>query len=298
MKKKILSLLAILAVSPFFTALAAEEKNVPEAASEAENAVPAEEKSAEISAEKRTLFLKILGCYFAAQNGLEYANLSESDKNALAEGFALGIDGKFKDFEKTIEENSDEMGEFVQNFQSELRAKAEEKQLEELKKIVAENKAKGAAFAEKCKNEDGFNALESGVLIKVKTRGNEEFKPNPESFITVRYTGKLVDGTIFDSSEIDENGAPVDFTENSEPIAFPMPLNNLIPGWIEALQTLGKGAKATLVIPSELAYGDEPSSRLPAGSTLVFDIELVDFAEKSAEEDGEISDEILEKDED
>ncbi|MCD8283740.1 MAG: FKBP-type peptidyl-prolyl cis-trans isomerase [Opitutae bacterium] len=297
MIEKIIPIAGVLALAPFCGAFAqdAEPESTaataavaPVEASAAEVAATTEEKTAELSQEKRSLYLKILGCYFAAQNGLDYADLSADDKAALAEGFALGLDGKFKDFESQIEENSDEMGAFVQNFQEKIRATAESHQRAELKKIADENKAKGAAYMEKCKEEGGYTFLESGVLVKVEKAGDDSVKPTPESYISVRYTGKLVDGTIFDSSERSDEGLPVQFTEKSEAVSFPMPLGQLIPGWVEALPTLGKGAKATLVIPSELAYGDEPG-RLPAGSTLVFDVELVDVvAELPEQADAEI----------
>ncbi len=299
MIEKIIPIAGVLALAPFCGAFAqdAEPESAAataavapvEASADEAAAATTEEKTAELSQEKRSLYLKILGCYFAAQNGLDYADLSADDKAALTEGFALGLDGKFKDFESQIEENSDEMGAFVQNFQEKIRSTAEAHQRAELKKIADENKAKGVAYMEKCKEEGGYTLLESGVLVKVEKAGDDSVKPTPESYISVRYTGKLVDGTIFDSSERSDEGLPVQFTEKSEAVSFPMPLGQLIPGWVEALPTLGKGAKATLVVPSELAYGDEPG-RLPAGSTLVFDVELVDVvAELPEQADAEVA---------
>jgi len=81
----------------------------------------------------------------------------------------------------------------------------------------------------------------------------------------VHYEGKLVDGTVFDSS-----------IQRNEPVEFP--LNQVVPCWTEALQTMKKGGKAQVVCPSDVAYGErgKPPSITP-GSTLSFEIELLDF---------------------
>ena len=91
-------------------------------------------------------------------------------------------------------------------------------------------------------------------------------KPGPTSKVTVHYHGTLTDGTVFDSSK-----------QRGEPITFP--LNGVIKGWQEGVSMLSKGGKATLVIPSDLAYGDQGSPPvIPPGATLVFDVELIEVA--------------------
>lgn len=278
MIKKILPLVGALAVTPFIWAseeAAAPATPLPEVQ---------EEKAPELSAEKKALFLKIAGCYFAAQNGLEFAKFTPEETAALLEGFKLGLQGKFRDMEPVIRENETEFTAFMQGLMAQIREKAEAESMAEVRKMIDKNKADGAAYIEKCKEDKAFKTLESGVIMKVENPGDEKNKPTPESFLSVRYTGKFIDGTIFDSSLRDpETGEPKQFTADSEPAAFPFPLEQLIPGWIEAFQLLGKGAKATLVIPSDQAYGDEPG-RLPPGSTLVFDVELVDISDKAPEE--------------
>lgn len=280
MIKKILPFVGMLAIAPFVGA--AEETapaQTPEPQTVAEAATP------ELSAEKKALFLKIIGCWFAAQNGLEFADLTPEEISAVSEGFKLGIKGKIKELQTEIKANEAELGKFMQELEERIRTNADAASRAEIEKLAKENKAKGAAYIEKCKADDeAFKELESGVLVKIDNPGDTNIKPKPESYITVRYTGKFIDGSIFDSSDRNpETGAPVQFTANSEPAAFPFPLNGLIQGWIEAFQMLGKGAKATLVIPSDQAYGDQPG-RLPPGSTLVFDVELVDVSDKAPEE--------------
>jgi FKBP-type peptidyl-prolyl cis-trans isomerase len=83
----------------------------------------------------------------------------------------------------------------------------------------------------------------------------------------VHYEGKLVDGTVFDSSR-----------ERGEPVTFPV--NAVIPGWTEALQMMQEGARYTLVIPPELAYGDRGAgARIGPNETLTFDVELIKVLE-------------------
>lgn len=91
-------------------------------------------------------------------------------------------------------------------------------------------------------------------------------KPTAASTVNVHYHGTLVDGTVFDSS-----------VQRGEPIKFP--LKNVIPGWQEGVAMMRVGGKATLVVPSTLAYGDNGSPPvIPGGATLVFEVELLSVA--------------------
>lgn len=105
----------------------------------------------------------------------------------------------------------------------------------------------------------------SGLNYVVTKEGNGE-KPQIGTLIKVHYTGKLLDGTVFDSS-----------VTRNEPIQFVLGIGQVIPGWDEALQLLSKGEKAVLYIPYYLAYGDRGSGAIPPFATLIFEVELVDF---------------------
>lgn len=85
-----------------------------------------------------------------------------------------------------------------------------------------------------------------------------------DSTVTAKYTGKLADGTVFDST--DKHGG--------DPISFP--LSNVIKGWQQGIPGMKVGGKRTLVIPPELGYGAQGTSGIPPNSTLTFEIELTD----------------------
>ncbi|HBN05474.1 MAG TPA: peptidylprolyl isomerase, partial [Bacteroidales bacterium] len=87
-------------------------------------------------------------------------------------------------------------------------------------------------------------------------------RPKSTDTVNVHYHGTLIDGNVFDSS-----------VQRGEPISFP--LNQVIQGWTEGLQLMTVGSKYTFFIPADLAYGDSPVGTIPAGSTLVFDVELL-----------------------
>lgn len=106
---------------------------------------------------------------------------------------------------------------------------------------------------------------ESGLYYLV-THATDGEKPIPGQKVQVHYTGKLMDGTIFDSSE------------GKGPLSFVLGRGQVILGWDEGISELKKGEKATLFIPSYLAYGDRsPSPKIPPHSILIFEVELVDF---------------------
>lgn len=117
--------------------------------------------------------------------------------------------------------------------------------------------------ASKNASADGYVTTPSGLKYKVVKKGSGAH-PTPTSTVTVKYTGKLQNGTVFDST--DKNGG--------QPISFP--LNRVIPGWTEGLQLMQPGAVYEFVIPSNLAYGPQGvPGAIPPNATLIFDVELI-----------------------
>ena len=124
------------------------------------------------------------------------------------------------------------------------------------------NKKDGADYLAANKSKPGVQTLPDGLQYKVIKDGSGPM-PKASDSVTVKYSGALIDGTVFDASE--KHGGTATF-----------PVKGVIPGWTEALQKMKVGSKWQLYIPAELAYGDNsPSSDIPPGSVLVFDVELV-----------------------
>ena len=110
--------------------------------------------------------------------------------------------------------------------------------------------------------QDGVQTTASGLQYVVKKEGDGK-RPTINDIVSVKYTGKLIDGTVFDSTEQNDN----------MPAIFP--LAGVIQGWQEGLQLMKEGSEYTLFLPAALAYGEQPVGDIPANSTLVFDVELV-----------------------
>ena len=133
---------------------------------------------------------------------------------------------------------------------------------------IKDNKTVGREFMEQNAKNDSVVQTTSGLQYMVLKEGTGA-KPSAEDTVTVHYTGKLLDGTVFDSS-----------LEGGEPISFP--LNKVIAGWTEGLQLMSEGSKYRLFIPSELAYGSQGAGdQILPNSTLIFDVELIKIEKKN-----------------
>ena len=135
------------------------------------------------------------------------------------------------------------------------------------KKAFAEsNKKAGQAFLEKAAAEKGARKTASGLVFVEITPGAGD-SPTATDTVKVNYTGKLMDGRVFDSS-----------VPRGEPASFA--LNGVIKCWTEGLQMMKVGGKAKLVCPADLAYGDQGRSQIPPAATLVFEVELLEVVKK------------------
>lgn len=129
----------------------------------------------------------------------------------------------------------------------------------------------GDAFLADNAKEPGVKVTASGLQYKVLVEGEGE-SPSHTDHVTVHYEGLRVDNYVFDSSY-----------KRGEPTRFP--LNRVIKGWTEGVGLMNKGAVWMLYIPPELAYGAlSPSEDIPANSTLIFKVELIDFVTAEKQE--------------
>ena len=137
------------------------------------------------------------------------------------------------------------------------------KYFEELEaKMNAENIEKGKAFLAENAKKEGIITLPSGLQYQVLQEGNGK-KPSATDRVKCHYEGTLIDGTLFDSS-----------IKRGQPAVFGV--NQVIKGWVEALQLMSEGAKWRLFIPSELGYGAQQAGEMsPPHSTLIFEVELI-----------------------
>ena len=200
---------------------------------------------------------------------------SESDKVGYALGVDMGstvkeIGGDKINLEAVISGLKDaaegkelamkreDMDKTMQTF-AEARMKEMQAQLE---KEIAANAEAGKKFLDENGKKDGVKTTATGLQYNVEKEGKGA-KPTKSDSVTVNYEGRLLDGTVFDSSY-----------ERKEPVTFNV--SDVIPGWVEGLQLMNEGSKYTLYIPSNLAYGETgaPPS-IPPNATLTFDVELL-----------------------
>lgn len=195
------------------------------------------------------------------------------DKLSYSWGLAMGQQLKgmgvkdldvesFKDAVKTIYDGTEpaigmeEAQKLINDYLQDLQSKAE-----------AAARAEGAKFLEENGKKENVKTTASGLQYVVEKEGTGA-QPTAQDEVTVHYTGKLLNGQVFDSS-----------VNRGEPATFP--LNRVIPGWTEGVQLMKEGAKYTFFIPSDLAYGPQGvPGAIPPHSTLIFDVELIKVNKK------------------
>lgn len=168
--------------------------------------------------------------------------------------FAQGV----KDFltdEENVKVEPGIANQLLQAYFTNLREKEIEKNIED-----------SDAFLEENKNKEGVEVTESGLQYKVIEEGTGP-SPQDGDQVRVHYTGKTIDGEVFDSS-----------VERGEPAVFGV--GQVIPGWTEALKMMNVGGKWELYIPSDLAYGERGAGdRIGPNAALIFEVELLDIVE-------------------
>lgn len=190
--------------------------------------------------------------------GLSMGNnfLSSGIKSINVKDFSDGVAAVFDGAKPkmTYDEAKAEIQSFFQKMEDEQRAAAA--------KMGEVNAEAGKKFLEENGKRAEVKTTPSGLQYEVIKEGTGK-QPSANDNVTVHYTGKLIDGTVFDSSV--ERGQPATFG-----------VTQVIPGWVEALQLMKEGAQWRLFIPSNLAYGPNGAGNvIGPNATLIFDVELI-----------------------
>ncbi|MFT4754804.1 MAG: FKBP-type peptidyl-prolyl cis-trans isomerase [Salibacteraceae bacterium] len=181
-------------------------------------------------------------------------NFEDLDEAIVAAGTKAGFEG-----DSTALFTQEEVGPVVQAYFQEMQA-------EKTKAQFGDQEAEGEKFLTEMETKEGVTSTGTGLLYEVVLEGAGA-NPVATDQVTVHYTGKLLDGTVFDSS-----------VDRGEPSTFG--LNQVIPGWTEGLQLMTPGSKYTFYIPHYLAYGEQGAGQsIPPFSTLIFEVELISIAQ-------------------
>ena len=191
--------------------------------------------------------------------GLSYQQSGITQLNI--QDFADGVAAIFNGVAPRL--TMDEAREQVNKLAEELQRKHQEQET----KMAELNKKSGESFLRENGKRVEVKTTPSGLQYEVIEEG-KGICPSATDQVEVHYTGKLLDGTVFDSS-----------VERGEPITFPV--SGVIPGWVEALQMMNEGSKWRLFIPSNLAYGAQGAGPIGPHQTLIFDVELLKVIKNS-----------------
>lgn len=190
------------------------------------------------------------GWFIGKRVGLSELEFSAEEIQLLLKGIATAAGGKDSPYD--LEKIGPKMDEFMQK-----------KQQAYLGKLKNKNMTANTDFFNKLKENKAVVELPSGLRYEV-TKEGPGANPKASDTVSVHYTGTLIDGSVFDSSV--QRGQPAEF-----------PLSDVIPGWTEGIQKVKKGGKIKLYVPPHLGYGDDGRPGIPPGSTLIFDVELLDI---------------------
>lgn len=217
----------------------------------------------------------VLCCLFSsallAQAGQAQKTDASNEKVLYSLGYLLGNNVK----KQLILENEDDYKSFSQGMRDSLLSRKSQTNIDEYKPLIErkyqEDKATLAAkrkvaqdeYLAAVKKDKKSKVLSNGAVIQMEKKGKGK-SPKAADTVKVHYTGKMLDGTVFDSSVA--RGTPAEF-----------PLNAVISCWTIGLQEMKPGAKATLYCPPDTAYGNRQAGPIEPNSLLIFDVELLEI---------------------
>ncbi len=188
---------------------------------------------------------------YALGMNVGYSYLASGIHNLQVEDFAQGVKAVMEQKEPLL--TIDEAKKIINAFLAQLQ--------EQIDKAASENLKKGEEFLAENTKRPGIVTLPSGLQYEILSVGTGR-KPSATDRVQCHYHGTLIDGTVFDSSV--QRGVPAVFG-----------VNQVIPGWVEALQMMPEGSRWKLYIPSKLAYGEHQAGSIPPNSALIFEVELI-----------------------
>lgn len=203
--------------------------------------------------------------YTDEQKASYYIGMSIA-QNMKQEGFKVDAELLAQGIKEEMDSTKKKMlpAEELNSFMQDFMMKQQQKKQSEAGAQSNDNKKKGLDFLAKNKSNPKVKTTASGLQYEVLQEGDGKTKPKATDVVQVKYTGKLLDGTVFDSTD-KNGGAPMDIN-----------LGGVIKGWTEGIQLMSKGSKYRFYIPSDLAYGDQGAGgAIPGGATIIFDVELV-----------------------
>jgi len=211
--------------------------------------------------------LKTYGWVISSQSGFKHFGFTSEEMEWVVEGFKQGAKGE--NIQGSNGENLNEKLALVgPKIQEKLQEKASSHQKikdKQNEKTATLSKDQAMEYFTKLEQNPNVKKTPSGLYYEI-TKEATGSKPRKTHTVKVHYKGTLINGDKFDSS----------YDRGDDPTEFP--LTGVIPGFSEGLQLVGKGGSIRLHIPSELGYGDANMPGIPAGSTLIFDVEMVDFS--------------------
>lgn len=199
--------------------------------------------------------LEVFGWMTGMRTGIGQLGLSDEEVASFMSGLDAARRGEELDID--LQAVGPVIAKFIQNkFETRMAQVKEEEQ------------ARSAGFWEALKANGQATLTASGLAYELLSPGSER-KPLATDRVRVHYTGRLLDGKVFDSS-----------VERGEP--YETSLQQVIPGWTEGMQLVGEGGKIRLYVPPALAYGDYGSGDIPPGATLIFEVELLNILSPAA----------------
>lgn len=195
------------------------------------------------------------GWWLAKRLALTEVQFTPSERDSLVKGLGAALAGQPAPYD--LEKAGPQMNELMNSLQTNA-----------LSGMKSRNESEAAEKFAQLKNDKNVTFTPSGLAYEIVTPGSGPY-PSATDTVKVNYTGKLLNGQVFDSSA--QHGGPAEFA-----------LNGVIPGWTEGIQKINKGGKIRLYIPANLAYGENGTQGIPPASALIFDVELLDFKPGSA----------------